>query len=49
MDTDLFAELENFGKPTQKKPETKKPVVAKQSAMDRLLKEASEFDRQSSR
>jgi len=48
MDTDLFAELENFGKPTQKKPETK-PVVAKQSAMDRLLKEASEFDRQSSR
>ena len=48
MDTDLFDELENFGKPTPKKPDPT-PVVAKQSAMDRLLKEASEFDRESTR
>ena len=48
MDTDLFDELENFGKPPKKQEQT--PVVAKQSnAMDRLLKEASEFDRESTR
>ncbi len=47
MDTDLFDELENFGKPQQKKedPKAGQPVYAKQSAMDRLLREASEYDR----
>ena len=49
MDTDLFDELENFGKPTPKKPTIKPAVVAKASAMDKLLKEASEYDRESSR
>jgi len=49
METDLFDELENFGKPTPKKPTIKPAVVAKASAMDKLLKEASEYDRESSR
>lgn len=49
METDLFDELENFGKPTPKKPTIRAPVVAKESAMDKLLKEASEYDRESSR
>lgn len=43
METDLFDELEKFGKPNQT------PQTTRQSAMDRLLREASEFDRESTR
>ena len=50
METNLFDELENFGKADAPKEQQQTSVSKKTSqpiAMDKLLKEASEYDKQS--
>ena len=53
MDTSLFDELENFGKEQgkkeggQKKQNVQVSQSSQPSAMDRLLRDASEYDKES--